>query len=170
MAVSGVAVSGVGVIDRLDRFQRRHRWLGFPLAVIYKFVDDQGAYLASLITYYGFLSLFPLLLIATTVLGFVLHGNPALQQQLIGSALAQFPIIGDQLTNTAHPLQGSGESGSRWRSTVGSGSLWRCRTRSTRCGPSRWTAAPIRCSRGCAAWGCSRSSGSGCCSPPRWPR
>jgi len=28
-----MAVSGMGVIDRLDRFQRRHRWLGFPLAV-----------------------------------------------------------------------------------------------------------------------------------------
>jgi len=49
-------VSEVGVIDRLDRFQRRHRWLGFPLAVIYKFVDGQGAYLTALITYYGFLS------------------------------------------------------------------------------------------------------------------
>ncbi|MBF6558552.1 MAG: YihY/virulence factor BrkB family protein [Acidimicrobiales bacterium] len=75
--------------------------------MIYKFVDDQGSYLASLITYFGFLSLFPLLLIATTVLGFILRGHPELAQQLIGSALAQFPIIGDQLTNTAHPLHGS---------------------------------------------------------------
>lgn len=98
----------MGVIDRLDRFQRQHHWLGFPLAVIYKFVDDQGAYLASLITYFGFLSVFPLLLIATTVLGFLLHGNPALQQQLIHGALSQFPVIGDQLSNTAQPLQGSG--------------------------------------------------------------
>ncbi|MGB7794922.1 MAG: hypothetical protein WBL53_01455, partial [Pseudonocardiaceae bacterium] len=31
------------------------------MAVVYKFVDDQGGHLASLITYDGFLSLFPLL-------------------------------------------------------------------------------------------------------------
>ncbi|MFD1517125.1 YihY/virulence factor BrkB family protein [Pseudonocardia yunnanensis] len=96
------------MIGRIDGYQRRHRWLGVPLAVVYKFVDDQGSYLAALITYYGFLSLFPLLLVMSTVLGFVLPGNPGLQQQLIHSALSQFPIIGDQLTSTAQPLRGSG--------------------------------------------------------------
>jgi membrane protein len=95
------------VIGALDRYQRRHRWLGLPLSVVYKFADDQGAYLAALITYYGFLSLFPLLLVMATALGFALPGNPDLQQQLIGSALSQFPIIGDQLTSGTQPLQGS---------------------------------------------------------------
>jgi hypothetical protein len=75
---------------------------------VYKFADDQGGYLAALITYYGFLSLFPLLLIFSTVLGFALPGNETLQQQLVDSALAQFPIIGDQLTDNAQPLRGSG--------------------------------------------------------------
>jgi membrane protein len=98
----------VGAIGRLDALQRRHRWLGVPIAVVYKFVDDQGLYLAALITYYGFLSLFPLLLVFSTVLGFLLPGNPGLREQLVDSALAQFPIIGDQLTSTAQPLQGSG--------------------------------------------------------------
>lgn len=83
--------------DRLDGFQRRHRWLGFPIAVIYKFADDQGNYLAALMTYYAFLSLFPLLLMASSILGFVLQGNPELQQTIIESALGQFPVIGDQL-------------------------------------------------------------------------
>jgi membrane protein len=104
----------VNELGRLDRYQRRHRWLGLPLALVYKFVDDQGGYLAALITYYGFLSLFPLLLIFSTVLGFLLPGNPALQQQLIDSALGQFPIIGDQLGSTAQPLRGSG-----WGLTIG---------------------------------------------------
>ena len=98
----------VGRIGRLDEYQRRHRLLGVPIAVVYKFADDQGGYLAALITYYGFLSLFPLLLIFSTVLGFVLPGNQVLQEQLVDSALAQFPIIGDQLTDTAQPLRGSG--------------------------------------------------------------
>lgn len=83
--------------DRLDGFQRRHRWLGFPIAVIYKFVDDQGNYLAALITYYAFLSVFPLLLMASSILGFVLQGNDDLQKTIIDSALGQFPVIGDQL-------------------------------------------------------------------------
>jgi membrane protein len=104
----------VGVVSRFDAYQRRHRWLGVPIAVVYKFVDDQGGYLAALITYYGFLSLFPLLLIFSTMLGFLLPGNPALQQQLIDSALGQFPIIGDQLGSTAQPLRGSG-----WGLTIG---------------------------------------------------
>ncbi|MFL6139898.1 MAG: YihY/virulence factor BrkB family protein [Frankiaceae bacterium] len=94
-------------IARLDAYQRRHRWLGYPVAVAYKFVDDQGAYLAALITYYAFLSLFPLLLLLATVLGFALHDDPALQQRVVDSTLSQFPIIGTQLQRNVHSLHGS---------------------------------------------------------------
>lgn len=93
---------------RVDDFQRRHRWAGLPLAVIYKYVDDQGAYLAALITYYAFLSLFPLLLLAVTILGFVLNHDPHLQHRLLGSALRQFPIVGRQITSNIHGYRGSG--------------------------------------------------------------
>ena len=48
------------VVESIDTYQRDHRWLGFPLAVAYKFGDDQGPYLTALITYYGFLSGTPL--------------------------------------------------------------------------------------------------------------
>lgn len=81
----------------LDRLQRRYRPLGFVVAVIYKYIDDQGSYLAALITYYAFVSLFPALLLLTTVLGVVLVGHPELQQQILQSAVAQFPVIGGQL-------------------------------------------------------------------------
>jgi len=87
----------VGLTQRLDRYQRRHRWLGFPLAVLYKFFDDQGVYLAVLITHYAFLSIFPLLLISSSILGFVLQGSPQLQERILDSALRQFPLIGEQL-------------------------------------------------------------------------
>jgi YihY family inner membrane protein len=96
----------VSFTDRLDRFQRRHRWLAFPIAVVYKFIDDQGNYLAALITYYAFLGLFPLLLLATQILGFVLKGNPGLQADILTTALNQFPVIGDQLQRPGG-LQGS---------------------------------------------------------------
>jgi membrane protein len=96
------------VIDAVDGYQRTHRWLGFPIAVIYKFADDQGTYLAALITYYGFLSLFPLLLLLVTLLGFALEGNPDLRSQLLDSALAQFPVVGTQLRENVRSLTGSG--------------------------------------------------------------
>jgi inner membrane protein YhjD len=82
---------------RLDHFQRNRPGVGFALAVIYKFGDDSGTYLAALLTYYGFVSFFPLLLLFSTVLGFVLQGNPGLQHELLHSALQQFPVIGPQL-------------------------------------------------------------------------
>ena len=94
---------------RLDEYQKRHRWLGFPIAVLYKFIDDQGSYLAALITYYGFLSVFPLLLLLSSVLGFVLQGDPELQARILNSALSQFPVIGEQLGGP-HGLRGSGEA------------------------------------------------------------
>ncbi|MDQ1721758.1 MAG: hypothetical protein QOI26_1492, partial [Pseudonocardiales bacterium] len=94
------------VTTALDRFQRRHRWAGLPLAVVYKFADDQGNVLAALITYYAFISLFPLLLLLVTVLGYALHGNQHLQSQVLDSALSQFPVIGEQLRTNIDPLHG----------------------------------------------------------------
>jgi membrane protein len=96
----------MGFVQRLDHLQRRHPPAGFPIAVVYKYVDDQGSYLAALVTYYGFLSLFPLLLLLSSLLGFALQGDPHLQQQILRSTLSQFPVIGTQLGTTG--LRGSG--------------------------------------------------------------
>src|SRR3978361_2172402 len=87
---------------RLDAFQQRHPGAGFPLAVIYKYVDDSGAYLAALIAYYGFVSFFPLLLLLSTVLSFVLSGHPGVQHDVLNSALSQFPVVGEQLGDPKH--------------------------------------------------------------------
>ncbi|MFI5736354.1 YihY/virulence factor BrkB family protein [Kribbella sp. NPDC051587] len=96
----------MSTLGRLDAAQRRHRRLGFPLAVVYKFFDDQGSYLAVIITYYAFAAIFPLLLISSSVLGFVLQGNEELQKAVLQSALKEFPIVGTQLA-TPQGLQGS---------------------------------------------------------------
>lgn len=96
------------MLEAVDRYQRRHSWLGFPLAVIYKFGDDQGPYLTALITYYGFLSLFPLMLLLVTILGFVLEGDPELQEDLVDSTLSELPILQSQLRNSVESLEGSG--------------------------------------------------------------
>jgi len=84
-------------VRELDRFQRRTPVVGFPIAVIYKYFDDHGPYLAAILTYYAFIAIFPLLLISSSVLGFFLQDNPALRDSLLNSALSQFPIVGDQL-------------------------------------------------------------------------
>jgi len=88
---------GPSASDRLDAFQQRHPWAGFPIGVVYKFADDQGVYLAALVTYYGFLSLFPLLLLLASILGFVLQDDAELRARILDSTLSQFPVIGDQL-------------------------------------------------------------------------
>src|SRR6204780_2412450 len=87
----------VAVGKGLDRYQRKHTWVGFPLAVVYKYFDDFGTYLAAQLTYYGFVSLFPLLLLLSTILGIVLAGDPRLQHEVLTSALHQFPVIGGDL-------------------------------------------------------------------------
>ena len=99
-------MSGFGKrYSAFDRFQQRHPWLGFPLAVLQKYADDQGSYLTATITYYGFFAIFPLLLVLTTVLGFLLHGHQHLERSIENSALGQFPVIGLELR--LHSLRGS---------------------------------------------------------------
>ncbi len=102
------------VVDKVDRFQRRHPVISVPLAVVYKFFEDQGNYLAAVVTYYAFIAIFPLLLLVSSILGFVLEGNPELQAELLDSVLGQFPIIGDQLG------QPDGLQGSTWAIIIGS--------------------------------------------------
>jgi membrane protein len=101
----------VGLFNRLiaaaDRFQQRHAVLGFPLAVRQKFADDQGGFLAASVTYYAFFSIFPLLLVFVTLLGYALQGDPDLQRRVLDSALADFPVIGPQLKTNVHSLRGS---------------------------------------------------------------
>ncbi len=96
------------VIRGADRVQQKRRLLGFLFGVVKKYGDDRGGALAAQLAYYGFVSLFPLLLVLVTGLGFVLHDNEELQRDLIDSALADFPVIGNQLKNNVTALEGNG--------------------------------------------------------------
>jgi membrane protein len=95
-----------GIPDTIDGVQQRFPVLGLPLAVVYKFFDDQGNYLAAIITYYAFVAIFPLGLLASSILGFVLQGDPAMRQRVLESSLVQLPVVGDQL-GTPEGLTGS---------------------------------------------------------------
>ena len=98
------------LVEAADDFQQRHRWLAFPVAVAKKFGEDQAGHRAALLAYYGFFSLFPLLLVAVTVLGFVLQGRSDMGQRIVDSAVAQFPVIGDEIGRSLSQsrLRGSG--------------------------------------------------------------
>jgi uncharacterized BrkB/YihY/UPF0761 family membrane protein len=85
-------------IRKVDDFQQRRPALAFIFAVVKKFGDDSAGSLAALIAYYGFLALFPMLLVLITVLGLVFANDPGFQHRVVSSTLSQFPIVGNQLT------------------------------------------------------------------------
>ncbi len=93
-------------VKAFDRFQQRHKPVAIPIAVLKKFADDQAGNRAALIAYFGFFSVFPLLLVFVTILGFVLHGDPGAQNKVLHSALKQIPIVGTQIQG--HALRGNG--------------------------------------------------------------
>jgi YihY family inner membrane protein len=95
-----------GVLGALDQFQQRHKPLAFTVGVVRKFGDDRAGRLAALIAYYGFFSLFPLLLAASTILAFVADSGDAHRFQ--NSALSQIPVLGDQIAGDVTTLSGSG--------------------------------------------------------------
>jgi len=84
-------------IQRLDRFQQRHSPLALLVATVKKANDDQASNLAVVVAFYAFFSIFPLLLVFVTVLGYVLGGDPSLMRSVSNSALGTFPVIGDTL-------------------------------------------------------------------------
>jgi membrane protein len=85
------------IVRRFDSWQQRHTIIGFPIAVIKKFGDDEAGNLVSLLAYYSFLATFPLLLAFTAVLGVALRSHPELHQKAVNSAFAEFPIVGGQI-------------------------------------------------------------------------
>jgi YihY family inner membrane protein len=97
------------LLRRVDEIQQNRPWLAFGVAAWKKFGDDQAGYLAALVSYYAFASLFPLLLVLYSVLDLVLSGNVSLENKLESSALKQYPIIGTRfLAKHAHSMTGAG--------------------------------------------------------------
>ena len=91
-------------VKAFDRYQQQSRWLAIPVAVIKKFSDDGAGGLAAQVAYYAFFSLFPLLLVMVTILGFVLQGDSGVRHTIETSVLRQFPVIGNQIQG--HQLTG----------------------------------------------------------------
>jgi YihY family inner membrane protein len=107
------------LVDRADDAQRRRPFLSIPLAVAKRFGEDRAGQLAALIAYYGFFSLFPLLLAFMTLVGLLFRQSDT-QDRLVDSALAQFPVIGEELRRNVQRLPAKGLG-----LTIGiAGALW----------------------------------------------
>jgi len=95
-------------LEHLDAYQRRHRLIRFSFAVIKKYNDDEAGYQAALMAYYGFLSIFPLLLVLTTLVKSTLDVDNPLRARIINDATNYFPIVGNDLQKSVHGLGDSG--------------------------------------------------------------
>jgi YihY family inner membrane protein len=98
------------IIERIDHFQQTHRILSIVFAIIRKYGDDNAGYLASLITYYGFLSIFPLLLAATSIISIASNYHLPYAANITAALANNFPLIGQELQRNVHGLRSSGLS------------------------------------------------------------
>lgn len=99
------------VFRRIDGFQQRHLPTSFVFGVIKKFGDDNAGMLVSSLAHSAFGTIFPLLLFLVTILGMVLGGHPGLRNDVVHSAVSQFPIVGTDLARNIQALHRNGAFG-----------------------------------------------------------
>ena len=99
-------------MDRIDRLQRRHTVFGFPCAVIKRYIEDRGGWLGSLISYYGFFSLYPLLVAFTAVATWLFGDRPETLQRILSAVWSKLPFataeLADQVSDHVDDLSGQG--------------------------------------------------------------
>jgi YihY family inner membrane protein len=95
------------LVRRVDRWQQRHVASAFTYAVIKKYGDDNAGLLTAGLSHSAFVSLFPLLLVLTTILGMVAAGDPALRHLVVSAVAGQFPVISNPLRHNVHQLRRS---------------------------------------------------------------
>jgi membrane protein len=96
------------IVAKLDSFQRNHHVPGFLYGVIKKYGEDNGGYQSAIITYYGLLSLFPLLIVFTSLTQLLLKNNPSLRNRIGNSVAHYFPLVGNQLQEAIHSPKKTG--------------------------------------------------------------
>jgi membrane protein len=91
---------------------KSNRFVSRVLQVNSRYGEDGGGYLAAAMAYYGFLSLFPLILVALSGVGFLLAHDPQAQTQwaarLTGSVPGLGPLIGDNISAVIQKRAGAG--------------------------------------------------------------
>lgn len=93
---------------RLDKLQQKYPAVAFVYAIIKKYGDDQAGYLAALLAYYAFVSLMPLLIVATSVLQIFARNDEHIREIFLRNAASYFPVLGDNLVNSLETPSKSG--------------------------------------------------------------
>jgi len=105
------------LVDRIDRLQRSQPVFGFPWAVIKRYIEDRGNWLGALISYYGFFSLYPLLVAFTTIATWLLADRPKALQRILSAVWSKVPFASDELA-TVVSEQVKDMSGQGWIALV----------------------------------------------------
>jgi uncharacterized BrkB/YihY/UPF0761 family membrane protein len=86
--------------------------LGFPWAVIKRYIEDHGGWLGSLIAYYGFFSLYPLLVAFTTIATWLFDDRPQTLQRILTAVWSKVPFattdLAEEVTEQVEDLSGQG--------------------------------------------------------------
>lgn len=83
---------------RVETARSKFAVVDIALATFKRFsLVDGGSYAAAL-TYYLFFSIFPLLLFAISLLGFLTDGNPELREDILSAGLSSVPLLDQVLT------------------------------------------------------------------------
>jgi YihY family inner membrane protein len=98
-------------VRKLDATQQRVTPLAFVFGVVKKYGDDNGGVLASNLAYSAFVSIFPLLLVLTTILGLVAANYPSVRTDVLNAVAGEVPLIGHTLTGNVHQLEKSSTIG-----------------------------------------------------------
>jgi uncharacterized BrkB/YihY/UPF0761 family membrane protein len=105
-------VPRLGFVDRVDRLQRGMPVFGFPWAVIKRYIEDHGGWLGSLISYYGFFSLYPLLVAFTTIATWLFGDRPQTLQRILSAVWSKVPFansdLATQVSEQVKDLSGQG--------------------------------------------------------------
>jgi len=101
-----------GLIGRVDDWQRALPVFGFPYAVIKRYTEDHGGWLGSLISYYGFFSLYPLLVAFTAIATWLFGDRPQTLQRILSSVWSKVPFatsdLAAQVSRQVKDLSGQG--------------------------------------------------------------
>lgn len=82
----------------LEKARARWGWVDVVVRTFRRFGEDDGGSYTAALTYFTFFSIFPLIIAAGAILGYLTLGDQTLKEQLVDSGLKTVPILKDVLT------------------------------------------------------------------------
>jgi membrane protein len=82
---------------RLERARADHSWVDVTVRTFRRFSEDDGGFYAAALTYYTFFSIFPIIILAASLLGFLTFLNDGLRDRLLTEGVAAVPMLSDIL-------------------------------------------------------------------------